>query len=89
MPVTESPTAVAVQNYTQLNDPGLNFYFHHNVNNVHQAVQLYLIKFYFGILFFYFAFYLSRFFLVFIVVVVVVLLEKVRLINFYSQKWYT
>ena len=29
------------------------------------------------------------FFIVFIVVVVVVLLEKVRLINFYSQKWYT
>ena len=62
MPVTESPTAVAVQNYTQLNDSELNFYFHRNINNVHQAVQLYLIEFYFGILFFYFAFYLPRFF---------------------------
>ena len=26
MPVTESPTAVAVQDYTQLNDLGLNYY---------------------------------------------------------------
>ena len=26
MPVTESPIAVAVQDYTQLNDPGLNYY---------------------------------------------------------------
>ena len=41
VPVTESPTAVAVQNYTPLDDPGLNFYFHHN--NFDQAVQLYLI----------------------------------------------
>ena len=35
---------------------------------------------------------MDRFFKVFIVVnvfVVVVLLEKVSLINFYSQKWYT
>ena len=30
MPVTESPTAVAVQHYTQLDDPEFNFYFHHN-----------------------------------------------------------
>ena len=34
MPVTESPTAVAVQNYTQVNDPGLNFHFHHNNVNL-------------------------------------------------------
>ena len=38
-------------------------------------------------------FILNAFFLVFVVVnvvvVVVVLLDKVRLINFYSQKWYT
>ena len=38
-------------------------------------------------------FILNVFFLVFVVVnvvvVVVVLLDKVRLINFYSQKWYT
>ena len=39
-------------------------------------------------------FILNGFFLVFIVVnvvvvVVVVLLDKVRLISFYSQKWYT
>ena len=26
MPVTESPTAIAVQDYTQLNDLGLNYY---------------------------------------------------------------
>ena len=31
----------------------------------------------------------SVFVVVVVVVVVVVLLEKVRLINFYSQKWYT
>ena len=41
MPVTKSPTAVAVQHYTQLDDPESNFYFHHN--NVDQAEQLYLI----------------------------------------------
>ena len=41
MPVIESPTAVAIQNYTQLDDPVLNFYFHHN--NADKAVQLYLI----------------------------------------------
>ena len=41
MPVTESPTVVAVQHYTQLDDPEFNFYFHHN--NVDQAVQLCLI----------------------------------------------
>ena len=43
VPVIESPTAVAVQNYTQLDDPGLHFYFHHN--NADKAVQLYLINF--------------------------------------------
>ena len=26
MPVTQSPTTVAVQNYTQLDDPGLNYF---------------------------------------------------------------
>ena len=26
MPVNESPTTVAVQDYTQLDDPGLNYY---------------------------------------------------------------
>ena len=41
MPVTKSPTAVAVQHYTQLDDPESSFYFHHN--NVDQAEQLYLI----------------------------------------------
>ena len=41
VPVIESPTAVAIQNYTQLDDPVLNFYFHHN--NADKAVQLYLI----------------------------------------------
>ena len=41
MPVTESPKTVAVQHYTQLDDPEFNFYFHNN--NFDQAVQLYLI----------------------------------------------
>ena len=41
VPVIESPTAVAIQNYTQLDDTVLNFYFHHN--NADKAVQLYLI----------------------------------------------
>ena len=77
MPVTESRKAVAVQNCTQLDDPGLNFYFHHN--------KLMLTKLYncprFNFILEFCSFILY-FILVFIVVVV--LLEKVRLINFYS-----
>ena len=77
MPVIESPTAVAVQNYTQLDDPGLHFYFHHN--NADKAVQLYLINFNLEFCSFTLHFILHVFLLF---VVVVVLLGKVRLITF-------
>ena len=51
MPVTESPTAEAVQNYTQVNDPGLNFHFHHN--NVNLESSSFILHFIYHIIFFF------------------------------------
>ena len=86
MPVTESPTAVAVQDYIQLDDPGLN-YFIFTIIMLTKLCNSTLFNFILEFCSFMLHFIL-HFFLVFIAVVVV-LLEKVRLINFYSQKWYT
>ena len=49
----KSRKAVAVQNCTQLDDPGLNFYFHHNnVDQAHCTTLLDLILFWkFALLF--------------------------------------
>ena len=87
MPVTESPTAVAVQDYTQLNDLGLNYY----IFMVIMLTKLYNCTWFNFILEFcsFMLHFILHVFSVFVVVVVVVSLEKVRLINFYSQKWYT
>ena len=91
MPVTESPTAVAVQDYTQLDDSGLNYY----IFIIAMLTKLYNCTWFNFILEFctFMLHFILHIFLVYIVVVVVVvvLLEKVRLINFYSgtQKWYT
>ena len=88
MPVTESPIAVAVQDYTQLNDPGLNYY----IFIVITLTKLYNCTWFNFILeycSFMLHFTLHIFLVDIVVVIVVVLLEKVRLINFYSQKWYT
>ena len=87
MPVTESPTAIAVQDYTQLNDLGLNYY----IFMVIMLTKLYNCTWFNFILEFcsFMLHFILHVFSVFVVVAVVVLLEKVRLINFYSQKWYT
>ena len=85
MPVTESPTAVAVQDYPQLDDPELNHY----IFMVIMLTKLYnytWFNFIFGILLFYVAFILDIFL---VNIVVVLLLEKVILTHFYLQKWYT
>ena len=88
VPVTKSPTAVAVQDYTQLNDSAFSYFI---------CIIIMLTELYNGTWFnLFWNFALSCFivfctlFLVFTVVVVVVflLLEKVRLRNVYSQKWY-
>ena len=94
MPVTGSPTAVAVQDYTQLDDPGLNYY----IFIIAMLTKLYnstwfnfILEFCTFMLHFILHIFLVYIVVVVVVVVVVVLLEKVRLINFYSgtQKWYT
>ena len=90
MPVTESWTAVAVQDYTQLDDPGLNYY----IFIIAMLTKLSNCTWFNFILEFctFMLHFILHIFLVYIfVVVVVVFLEKVRLINFYSgtQKWYT
>ena len=87
MPVTESPTAVVVQDYTQLDESGLNYY----IFIIAMLTKLYNCTWFNFILEFctFMLHFILDIFLVYIVVVVVVLLEKVRLINFYSQKWYT
>ena len=87
MPVTESPTAVAVQDYIQLDDPGLNYVI---FTIIIMLTKLYHCTWFNFILEFcsFMLHFILDVFLVFIAVLVV-LLEKVRLINFYSQKWYT
>ena len=87
MPVTESPTAVAVQDYTQVDDPRLNYF----IFNIIILTKLYNCTWFNFILEFcsFMLHFILHVFSVFVVVVVVVLLEKVSLINFYSQKWYT
>ena len=81
MPVTESSTAVAVQDYTQLNDLGLNYY----IFMVIMLTKLYNCTWFNFILEFcsfmlhFILHVFVLFFLVFIAAaVVVVLLEKVR-----------
>ena len=73
MPVTESPTAVAVQDYTQLEDPGLN----HCIFITIILTKLYNCTWFNFILEFcsFMLHFILHMFLVYIVVVV--LLEKV------------
>ena len=88
VPVTESPTAVAVQEGIQLDGPGFNYF----IFTIIMLTKLYNCTWFNVILEFcsFMLHFILHVFSVFVVVVVVVvLLEKVRLINFYSQKWYT
>ena len=87
VPVTESPTTVALQDCIQLDDPGFNYF----MFTIIMLTKLYNCTWFNFILEFcsFMLHFILHVFSVFAVVVVVVLLEKVRLINFYSQKWYT
>ena len=87
VPVTESPTAVAVLEGIQLDGPGFNYF----IFTIIMLTKLYNGTWFNVILEFcsFMLHFILHVFSVFVVVVVVVLLEKVRLINFYSQKWYT
>ena len=83
LPITESQTAVTVQDYTPVDDPYFIF-------TIIMLTKLYNCTWFNFILEFcsFMLHVILHIFSVFIVVVVV-LLEKIRLINFYSQKWYT
>ena len=83
MPVRESPTAVAVQGYTQVDDPRLNYF----IFTIKILTKLYNCAWFNFILeFCLFMLHFILHILSVFIAVVVVLLEKIRLINFYSQK---
>ena len=87
MPVTESPTAVAVQDYTQLEDPGLN----HCIFITIILTKLYNCTWFNFILEFcsfmlHFILHMCCFFSFYCCCCFI---GKVRFINLYSQKWYT